>query len=115
MDKVRLHTYAHHNVKIIIQDASFLHDKADVEVINAWDEENDDANMPATLKDLSIIMYKLFPCGVQHQLCFELSKYLGVDDPEHIDDVLSSIFREYKDLSDEEAYNRFNAMKPIHE
>jgi hypothetical protein len=113
VDKVRLHLNNYKDIKLIIQDSSFINEKADVEIVSAWDEESEDANVPATLKDISIIMYTMVGCGVQHQLASELSDYLRIGNPKRIDDILSIIFEKYRNLSDEEAYERFNSLKKL--
>lgn len=61
-----------------------------------------------TLKDISIIIFEMAPSGVVHQLANELSKRNGFYSPKQYEQVLLEIFKEYKNLSDEDALISFD-------
>jgi hypothetical protein len=98
-----------------------LHSKEDVEIVNTndlrcWDEEYIDTGefvyYSPTLKDISIILECLVGQGVVWQLGRELSKRTGFD-LNKIDESLSSIIREYTEMSDEKAIEKWEETKYI--
>jgi hypothetical protein len=106
MKNCRIHIGNISDTKFIINDLSFLGDKG-YEIINGWDEENEDSFMPSTLKDISIIMMQSFGIGSTWQLAEELSKRLKINDQQLVSDVLFNIFEDYENLSDEEAFDKY--------
>lgn len=78
-----------------------------VEILDGWDEENEDVNAPSTLKDVAIIMESMVGQGVTWQLANELSNRLKLANGKLISDTLFDIFGEYCELSDQEAFDRY--------
>ena len=82
---------------------TFLGEPIPAKIINGWENEGE---YFSTLKDISIIMNQMVGVGVTWQLANELSKRLNIQNPELISETLFKIFREYSNLSDEEAFQR---------
>jgi hypothetical protein len=63
-------------------------------------------NWHPTLRDISIIMYEMVGQGVKWQLAGELANRLGLN-PYDITTAIGEIIKEYSQLSEQEALNRF--------
>lgn len=109
MKTCRLQVGSGNDIQLIVSDINLFREKSPVQIINGWDEENEDNNMPSTLKDISLVMWGMVGCGVTWQLAGELSKRLNLENPRLVSDTLFDIFREYVELSDDEAFARREA------
>lgn len=92
--------------KLIIHNNVIGISHPDIEVVNALDDENEESFRYATLKDIAIIMYSMVGHGVNWELSNELSKRLEFHNPALISNVLSEIFKEYYEMSEEDAMER---------
>lgn len=77
-----------------------------------WYYENDIDFVIPTLKDIAIVMYAMAPCGAQHSLSLALAEKFGLD-PYEVEDALEEIFKEWRNMTDEEAYNKFLHQKNL--
>jgi len=110
MRKVRLTAGNIFDIKLLVQDLSFPEQNNKPEIVNGWDDDNEDSFIHSTLGDISIIMESMVGCGVTTQLAEELSKELFPYQPKFIEDILFKIFREYSKLSEEEANDKWYEM-----
>jgi hypothetical protein len=110
MRKVRLTAGNSCDIKLIIQDLSFPDGDNKPEIINGWDDDNEDSFIHSTLRDISIVMKSMVGCGVTTQLAEELSKELFPYQPKFIEDILFKIFREYSKLSEEDANDKWDSV-----
>jgi len=94
--------------KLILHYNTILGEDANVEIINPYDESNEESFRFPTLKDLSIILYAMMGQGVGWQLADELSQRLGLTDPRLVAETIFDICKEYVEISDEEAMLRYN-------
>lgn len=99
MKTIRLMT--HDNIEIKIHH-NFHTDPTNV---NIGYHDDDDFDI-MTFKDIAIILYYLAPNGLQRQLANELSKKLNID-KRKINGILHDLVVGYKDLSEDEAYDKW--------
>jgi len=88
-----------------IRNICFPKEDCPIKIINSWDDENE--FFPSTLKDISIIMNQMVGQGVTWQLANELSDRLNIDDPYKVLNILREIFREYGNLSENDAFEKY--------
>jgi hypothetical protein len=115
MKNCRIHTGCNNDIKLILVDTRLFGEENNLEVISAWDDENEDSYIPSNLKDISIIMRSMVGQGVTWQLASVLSEKLNINNPALVSDVLFSIFREYSELSDEEAFDKYESSPKLYD
>jgi hypothetical protein len=92
--------------KLIVRNICLSDERNNVEIINAWDDDNEENGIPSTLKDVSMIFWSMVGQGVTWQLANELSDRLEINDPRKVSKILFDIFKEYSELSEDEACSR---------
>lgn len=108
MQTVRLHLRSGTKLRLT-EDKFPFQEKDSVEFVNAFSEESE-GDYPPTLKDISTIFYTMIGHGVTWQLAYELSKRITPDvskNPYELSEILGEIFSEYYDMSEEEAWEKF--------
>lgn len=85
-----------------------------VKIIDGFSEDADN-DYPSTLKDISIIMEAMVGHGITWQLAYELSQRLRTcNNPYEISETLSDIFYEYFNMSEEEAWQKFESYPRLY-
>lgn len=114
--KVRLRL-SDEDTTIQIEKNLFPSDENHIEIVDAfYRDEHDD--YPPTLKDISIIMHAMVGNGVTWQLAYELSKRVTPEiskNPYELSEILSEIFIEYFEMSEENAWKKFEEYPRLHE
>lgn len=109
MKTVRLMMHSKH--KIIIHNNSMGNKSPNIEIVNVFDEDNEESFRYSTLRDVAIIMHSMVGEGVEWELANELSKRLGIHNPALVAHVISETFKEYYEMSEEEAMGK-NDLAP---
>jgi phospholipase C len=115
MKTVRLQVGNIPDTMLEIRSISFPGDAKNVKIINAFDEDDNYYDHPSTLRDIAIVLYQMVGCGVTWQLANELSNRLNINNPTLVNDVISELFKEYENLSDDEAYEKWENFPKLYD
>lgn len=86
-----------------------------VELVNTF--ADDDAYYTSTLRDISVIMHGMVGQGVTWELAYELSKRLQPEickNPYEISEILSEIFRDRFEMTEEEGIEKFESFPRLY-
>lgn len=98
-------------IKLVIRKS--LINEENILIIDSWDKDNPENDMPVTLKDISIILYAMTGCGVTRLFAQELARRLEIADFEPVEQEMVNVFRHYFEMSDDEALDRFNSVSML--
>lgn len=98
-------------IKLVVRKS--LINEENILIIDSWDKDNPENDMPVTLKDISIILYAMTGCGVTRLFAQELARRLEISDFELVEKAMDDILRHYFDMTDDEALDRFNSVSML--
>jgi len=93
--------------KLTLINTNLFGEELDIKIIQPLLEENNNADISVTFKDVANIMYSMMGQGVTWQLANEISKEFNLDLIK-VTNFLDNLVEDYASISDEEASIRWD-------